>query len=74
MRHSVNYHLVWPLLSLAVKTATLPTRSLLFKTGETVLNYSDEKFKVDGVVELDDIEFCLLETSGVYKISDSSRF
>ena len=46
----------------------------MFKTGETVLNYSDEKFKVDGVVELDDIEFCLLETSGVYKISDSSRF
>ncbi|RCH97864.1 hypothetical protein CU097_012355 [Rhizopus azygosporus] len=68
-----NYHLVWPLLSLVVKTATLPARYSLFKTGGTILGSSDEIFKADGAVELDGIEFCLLETSGVYKISDSSQ-
>ncbi|CEI95441.1 hypothetical protein RMCBS344292_09627 [Rhizopus microsporus] len=69
-----NYHLVWPLLSLVVKTATLPARYSLFKMGKTILGSSGETFKADGAVELDGIEFCLLETSGVYKVSDSSRF
>ncbi|KAI7906702.1 uncharacterized protein BX663DRAFT_497367 [Cokeromyces recurvatus] len=69
-----NYHLVWRLLSLAVKTAILPTINLSFKTGKVILDSSDEIFKADGVVELDGIEFCLLETSGAYGISDNSRF
>ncbi|KAI8973187.1 hypothetical protein BDF20DRAFT_837154 [Mycotypha africana] len=69
-----SYHLVWPLLSLAVKTATLPIRNLLFKTGEVILDSSDETLKAVGVVELDGIEFCLLETSDAYGISDNSRF
>ncbi|KAI9475606.1 MAG: hypothetical protein EXX96DRAFT_609537 [Benjaminiella poitrasii] len=68
------YHLVWPLLCLAVKTATSPNRNLLFKAGKVILDSSDETFKADGVIELDGIEFCLLETSGTYGLSDSSRF
>lgn len=69
-----NHHLVWPLLSLAVKTATLPARELLFQTDEILLTSSDEAFKADGFIELDGIELCLLETSGAYGIKDESRF
>lgn len=69
-----NHHILWGLLSLAVKTAKTTAAGLSFETGEVFLNSSDEMFKADGVVKTNNIEICLLETSGPYGIQDRSRF
>ncbi|KAI8367008.1 hypothetical protein EDC96DRAFT_544047 [Choanephora cucurbitarum] len=69
-----NHFLVWQLLSLAVNTANLSDCNILFKTGELLLDSSDEQFKADGLIEMDGIELCLLETSGTCGLSDNCRF
>lgn len=68
-----DHHIVWGLINLAVKTAKKPA-GLSFETSDVFLKTSDEMFKADGVVKINNIEICLLETSGPYGIQDRSRF
>lgn len=66
--------MVWPIINLAVKLVLSSAPELLFRTGEILLDGSDEDFKADALVEIEGMELLLLETSGPYNIDDNARF
>ncbi|KAI8070641.1 uncharacterized protein B0P05DRAFT_513835 [Gilbertella persicaria] len=64
-----SFHVLWPLVEFAVDS--LNKENLSFICGEHILVSSKEEYKADGVVVLqDNIEICLLEISGKYKLND----
>lgn len=69
-----NHGVVWPIINLAVKLVLSSAPELLFRTGEILLDGSDEDFKADALVEIEGMELLLLETSGPYNIDDNARF
>ncbi|KAG1146494.1 hypothetical protein G6F37_004663 [Rhizopus arrhizus] len=69
-----NYVFVWPMVELSAETTN--NSDISFVPGEYILHSSVEEYKADAVVLLEqyDVELCLVETSGAYKINDAPRF
>lgn len=65
-----NYKIIWPIIALAAKARA----AARFHPGEILLNTSDKDYKTDGLIEMDEIEVCLLETSGHYGLKYLDRF
>ncbi|KAI9336595.1 hypothetical protein BD770DRAFT_332082 [Pilaira anomala] len=61
-------------MSLVVKTLAAVIPTLVFYPGEMSLDSFDEEYKADGLIKLDSMEVCLLETSGHYGLKDLPRF
>lgn len=64
-----NHKLILPLLEMACSHSCLK-----FVPREVLLSSTDEPYNADAVVKFEDIEVCLLETSGHYGLSDKGRF
>lgn len=69
-----NHQIVWPVIILAVKTVAAAIPTIKFYPGELLLDSSDEDYKADGLIKLDGMEICLLETSGHYGLTELPRF
>ncbi len=69
-----NYVFVWPMVELSAETTN--NNNISFVPGKYILHSSVEEYKADAVVLLEqyDVELCLVETSGAYKINDAPRF
>ncbi|CEI86454.1 hypothetical protein RMCBS344292_00894 [Rhizopus microsporus] len=64
-----NHKLIWPLFEM-----TCSHSCLKFVPGEVLLSSTEEPYNADAVVKFEDIEICLLETSGYYGLNDKGRF
>ncbi|PHZ13654.1 uncharacterized protein RHIMIDRAFT_305694 [Rhizopus microsporus ATCC 52813] len=64
-----NHKLIWPLFEMACSHSCLK-----FIPGEVLLSSTDEPYNADAVVKFENIEICLLETSGHYGLNDKGRF
>ncbi|KAI8350632.1 hypothetical protein EDC96DRAFT_448230 [Choanephora cucurbitarum] len=63
-----NHRAIWPILSLAIDDKTS------FFPGEIELSASSENYNADALIKYSEVEICVLETSGRYKLEDKARF
>ncbi|OBZ82077.1 hypothetical protein A0J61_09872 [Choanephora cucurbitarum] len=63
-----NHMAIWPILSLAIDDRTS------FLPGEIELSASSKNYNADALIKYGEVEVCVLETSGRYKLEDNARF